>query len=144
MRPLLRHYYPKTNAFVLVVDCINRNKITDAKEELHRLAPSEVEVNGVPIAVALNMRDFPDSMSKDEIMEELEIETIQKDRPCEAFLTTIRPTDEVETEFDKLMEWIVKETAKQQNEPALRNPKEDRFSAYIWQPIMKMKSFMFD
>ncbi|XP_061191530.1 uncharacterized protein LOC133199672 [Saccostrea echinata] len=143
IRPLRRHYYPNTNAFVLVVDSGDRDKITEAKEELHRLLPGD-ELSDVPIALALNKRDLPNCMRKEEIMEKLEIKKIQKDMPCEAFLTTVRPTDEMEKEFDKLIQWVFEETAKQQNGPALRNPKVDRFPAYIWQPIMKMKSFMFD
>ncbi|XP_061191257.1 uncharacterized protein LOC133199467 [Saccostrea echinata] len=143
MRPLWRHYFQNTQALVFVVDSVDRDRITEVKEELHRLL-SEDELKGVPIALALNKRDLPYCMTKEEILEKLNIKKIRKDRPCEAFLTTIRPTDEVKTEFNELMEWVTEETAKRRNGLSLINPKVDRFSTYMWQPIMKMKSMMFD
>ncbi|XP_062594469.1 uncharacterized protein LOC134255893 [Saccostrea cucullata] len=143
IRPLWRHYYQNTQALVFVVDSVDSDRILEVKEELHRIL-SEDELKDVPIALALNKRDLPNCMTKEEIMEKLEIKKIQKDRPCEAFLTTIRPTDKVETEFDKLMEWITNNTVKRRNELSLTNPKVDRFSTYVWQPIMKMKSMMFE
>ncbi|XP_062594395.1 uncharacterized protein LOC134255847 [Saccostrea cucullata] len=143
MRVLLRHYLPNTQAVVFVVDSVDRDRIPEVKEELHRIL-SEDDLKGVPIAFALNKRDLPKCLTKEEIMMKLEIQKIQKDRPCETFLTTIRPTDKVETEFDKLMEWIVNEATKRRNELALINPKVDRFSTYVWQPIMTLRNMMFE
>jgi ADP-ribosylation factor protein 1 len=144
IRPLFRHYYQNTQALVFVVDSVDRERLTDAKEELHGIL-TEDELRDVPIAVALNKRDLEKCMTREEMVEKLELEKIQKQRPCEAFLTTILPTEEVTSEMDKLMEWIEEETTKRRlNDFPQKNQKMDPFSAYIWQPMMKMKNMMFN
>jgi small GTP-binding protein len=144
IRPLWRHYYQNTQALVFVVDSVDRERLTDAKEALHSML-IEDELRDVPVAIALNKRDLSHCMTREEMVEKLELKKLQKQRPCEAFLTTIKPTSEVTSEMDKLMEWIEEETTKRRvNDFPLKNQKMDPFSAYIWQPMMKMKSMMFN
>ncbi|XP_048764609.1 uncharacterized protein LOC125672404 [Ostrea edulis] len=142
MRPLWRHYYKNSQALVFVFDSVDRERITEARELLYSI-PTEDELNGVPVAIALNKRDLPDCMTREEMVEKLDLRKIQKQRPCEAFLTTVKPTAEVDSEFDKLLEWITKETAKRRKAFSPKNQKVDPFS-YIWQPIMKVKNMMFN
>ena len=37
IRPLWRHYYMNTQALIFVVDCNDRDRITEARDELHRM-----------------------------------------------------------------------------------------------------------
>ncbi|XP_048764598.2 uncharacterized protein LOC125672396 [Ostrea edulis] len=143
IRPLWRHYYQNTQALVFVFDSVDRERITEASELLYSIL-TEDELNGVPVAIALNKRDLPDCMTREEMVEKLDLRKIQEQRPCEAFLTTIKPTAEVDSEFDKLLEWITEETAKRRKAFSPKNQKVDPFSSYIWQPIMKVKNMMFN
>lgn len=115
-----------------VVDSNDRDRVTKAKELLYDIL-SEDEMNGVPVAIALNKRDLKNCMTKEEKEERLDVSEIQNKRPCRVFLTTIYPTDEIRKEFMNMFEWII-EMPKQ---------KEDPFSSYLWQPLVKIKSMMF-
>ena len=37
IRPLWRHYYMNTQALIFVVDCNDRDRIAEARDELHRM-----------------------------------------------------------------------------------------------------------
>ena len=41
IRPLWRHYYTNTQAVIFVVDCNDRDRIAEAKDELHRMLQEE-------------------------------------------------------------------------------------------------------
>lgn len=142
IRPLWRHYYPDTQGIVYVVDSTDRDRVTEAKEVLHDIL-SEDELNGVPVAIALNKRDLKNCMTKEEMEERLDVSEIQKKRPCRVFLTTVYPTDEIRTELMNLLEWISEEPTGESQESSTKH-KEDSFSSYFWQPLMKMKSMMFE
>jgi signal recognition particle receptor subunit beta len=128
---------------VFVVDSVDSEKITKARDFLHNISNVE-ELNGFPMAIALNKRDLPDCMTKEETMEKLELGKIQEQRPCEAFLTTINPTSDVDTENDKFLEWISNETMKSQTRSPKISKKLGSVSALIWQPIVKIKNRMFE
>lgn len=53
IRPLLRHYYQNTEAVIFVVDSSDEERLPEAERELLSLV-SESELEGVPVAVALN------------------------------------------------------------------------------------------
>lgn len=141
-RPLWKYIYPNIQALVLVVDSVDKEKIMEARDFLHSFLIVD-DLNDVPMAIALNKRDFPDCMTREEMVEKLDLEKIQEQRPCETFLTTTKPTSDVDTENDKFLEWITRETGKSQNESP-KNKKVGSLSSFIWQPIMKMKNKMFD
>jgi GTPase SAR1 family protein len=133
----------KPQGVIFVVDSVQNKRITEAKDYLNSI-DAEDDLKGVPIAIALNKRDLPHCMSREEMVEKLDLGQIQEQRPCQAFFTTVKPNVEVDTEIDKLFEWITIETTKNQNVSSLPNGKVDPFTAYIWQPIMKVKNSMFD
>lgn len=142
IRPLWRHYYPNTQGIVYVVDSTDRDRMTEAKEVLHDIL-SEDELNGVPVAIALNKRDLKNCMTKEEMEEMLDLSEIQKTRPCRVFLTTVYPTEEIQTELMNLFEWISEEPTDESKESSTKH-KNDPFSSYFWTPLMKMKGMMFE
>lgn len=57
IRPLWRHYYQNTEAIIFVVDSNDRERIAEAKEELHSLA-SDDELRGAHVLVMANKQDL--------------------------------------------------------------------------------------
>eukprot|EP00105_Crassostrea_gigas_P006695 XP_011420731.1 PREDICTED: ADP-ribosylation factor-like [Crassostrea gigas] len=123
-RPLWRYYYPNTQGIVYVVDSNDWDRMTEARVLLHNIL-SDDELKGVPVAIALNKRDLKNCMTKEEMEEMLDVSEIQKKRPCRVFMTTIFPTDEIQTELMNLFEWISEEPKQ----------KESPFSSYFWTPV---------
>lgn len=82
-------------------------------------------------------------MTKEEMEEILEVNTIQKQRPCRMFLTTTFPKEEeVQVNIKNILEWIGEEP-KIQTQDQFKQ-KGDSFSSYFWGPLMKMKNVMFE
>eukprot|EP00118_Oscarella_pearsei_P025778 m.308759 g.308759 ORF g.308759 m.308759 type:complete len:221 (+) comp44687_c0_seq1:330-992(+) len=75
MRPLYRHYFQNTDALVLVVDSNDRDRIDEAKDELHRMI-QESELSDALILVVANKQDLPNSMTVGEVTEKLELNKI--------------------------------------------------------------------
>jgi hypothetical protein len=95
------------------------------------------------MAIVLNKGDRWHCMTKEEMMEKLELGKIQEQRPCEVFLTTTKRTSDKDTENDRFLEWISRETGKSGNRSP-KNKKEGTISAFMWQPIVEIKNRMFD
>jgi ADP-ribosylation factor protein 1 len=72
IRPLWRHYYQNTSALVFVVDSNDRERITEACDELHRMA-NEEELKNKPVLIFANKQDLPNAMSANEITEKLNL-----------------------------------------------------------------------
>lgn len=56
IRPLLRHFYAKTDAIIFVVDSSDRERLSDARGELERMLAEE-ELDGKPVLIYANKRD---------------------------------------------------------------------------------------
>ena len=56
IRPLLRHFYSKTDAVIFVVDSSDRERLSDARSELQRMLLEE-ELHGKPLLIYANKRD---------------------------------------------------------------------------------------
>lgn len=141
-RVFLRHYYSHLKGLVFVVDSTNMERAGAAKEYLEEFL-NEDELKDVPIAIALHKRDLDNCMTKEEMEEILEVNTIQKQRPCRVFLTTTFPKEEeVQVNIKNMLEWIGEEP-KIQTQDQFKQ-KGDSFSSYFWGPLMKMKNVMFE
>jgi len=53
LRPLLRQYFPNTDAIIFVVDCNDRDRVVEARDELHRML-GEDELKGASLLVLAN------------------------------------------------------------------------------------------
>ena len=62
IRPLWRHYYTGTQGLIFVVDCADRDRIDEAKQELHRII-NDREMKDAIILIFANKQDLPDGES---------------------------------------------------------------------------------
>lgn len=72
IRPLWRHYYTGTQGLIFVVDSSDRDRIEEARQELHRIA-SDREMQNAAILVFANKQDLPNVMKVEEIEERLKM-----------------------------------------------------------------------
>ena len=70
IRPLWRHYYQNTQGLIFVVDSNDRERVEDAREELHRML-NEPELNDAVLLVFANKQDLPKAMRPADVAEKL-------------------------------------------------------------------------
>ncbi|KAF3849677.1 hypothetical protein F7725_019396 [Dissostichus mawsoni] len=73
---LFRHYYTGTQGLIFVVDCADRDRIDEAKQELHRII-NDREMRDAIILIFANKQDLPDAMKPHEIQEKLGLTRIR-------------------------------------------------------------------
>ncbi|KAI5232089.1 Adp-Ribosylation Factor 6 [Manis pentadactyla] len=76
IRPLWRHYYTGTQGLIFVVDCADRDRIDEARQELHRII-NDREMRDAIILIFANKQDLPDAMKPHEIQEKLGLTRIR-------------------------------------------------------------------
>eukprot|EP00931_Biecheleriopsis_adriatica_P022064 TRINITY_DN14280_c0_g1_i1.p1 TRINITY_DN14280_c0_g1~~TRINITY_DN14280_c0_g1_i1.p1 ORF type:complete len:370 (+),score=63.69 TRINITY_DN14280_c0_g1_i1:139-1110(+) len=69
-RPLWRDYYQNTTGMIFVVDSNDRDRIGEAKDELHRML-DEDELRDAVLLVFANKQDMPNAMPAWEVTEKL-------------------------------------------------------------------------
>merc|ERR1711862_323958 len=74
IRRLWRHYYQGTNGLIYVIDCNDRERIEDAREELHKML-NEEEMHEAVVLVFANKQDLPNAMPAAEITEKLGLQS---------------------------------------------------------------------
>ncbi|CAF3690538.1 unnamed protein product [Rotaria socialis] len=77
LRPFLRHYYTNTSAVVFVIDSNDRDRTSDACDQLHTLANDEMLKN-LPILIYANKQDLPNALTLDEIKEKLDLSKLDE------------------------------------------------------------------
>ncbi|KAM7189842.1 ADP-ribosylation factor family domain containing protein [Naviculisporaceae sp. PSN 640] len=104
IRPLWRHYYSGTQGLIFVVDSADRNRVDEARTELHRII-NDREMKDSLLLVLANKQDLQGAMTASELTEKLQLSKI-KDK-----LWYVVPT--IATEGDGLneaFEWLSKNT----------------------------------
>eukprot|EP00123_Amoebidium_parasiticum_P012095 comp21112_c0_seq1/m.28527 comp21112_c0_seq1/g.28527 ORF comp21112_c0_seq1/g.28527 comp21112_c0_seq1/m.28527 type:complete len:176 (-) comp21112_c0_seq1:333-860(-) len=76
IRPLWRHYYTGTQGLIFVVDSADRDRIEEARQELHRIV-SDREMQEAIILIFANKQDLPNAMKPQEITEKLGMHRIR-------------------------------------------------------------------
>lgn len=76
IRPLWRHYYTGTQGLIFVVDCADRDRIDEARQELHRII-NDREMRDAIILIFANKQDLPEAMKPHEIQEKLGLTRIR-------------------------------------------------------------------
>jgi hypothetical protein len=66
IRPLWRHYYTGTQGLVFVVDSQDRDRIEEARTELHKIL-NDREMKECLLLVFANKQDLPDGVSRSEM-----------------------------------------------------------------------------
>ncbi|KAJ2747638.1 hypothetical protein GGI20_000287 [Coemansia sp. BCRC 34301] len=76
IRPLWRHYFQNTQGIIFVVDSNDRDRISEAREELQRML-GEDELRDAHLLVFANKQDLPNAMNAAEITEKLGLQAIK-------------------------------------------------------------------
>lgn len=72
IRSLYKHYYRDTNAVVFVIDSLDKDRIQEVKEEIHKMNEDEL-LKDVPFLIFANKQDLPNCMNVTEIFEKLNL-----------------------------------------------------------------------
>ncbi|EMR11593.1 ADP-ribosylation factor 6 [Pneumocystis murina B123] len=75
IRPLWRHYYTGTQGLIFVIDSADRDRIDEARKELHRII-SDREMRDSILLVFANKQDLETAMSPGEVTEKLQLDKI--------------------------------------------------------------------
>ncbi|KAJ7590887.1 ADP-ribosylation factor family-domain-containing protein [Mycena floridula] len=70
IRPLWRHYFQNTQGIIFVVDSNDRERVSEAREELQRML-NEDELRDALLLVFANKQDLPNAMNAAEITDKL-------------------------------------------------------------------------
>ncbi|PRQ22920.1 putative small GTPase superfamily, ARF/SAR type, P-loop containing nucleoside triphosphate hydrolase [Rosa chinensis] len=70
IRPLWRHYFKNTQGLIFTVDSNDRERIPEARNELHRIL-SESELSNAVVLVLANKQDLPNAMCATEVADKL-------------------------------------------------------------------------
>ncbi|WCJ17784.1 ADP-ribosylation factor [Euphorbia peplus] len=70
IRPLWKHYFKNVDGVIFVVDSNDRERITEARIELHRIL-GDRELKDAKLLVLANKQDSPNAMCADEVADKL-------------------------------------------------------------------------
>ena len=71
-RPLWQYHFQGTKGLLFAVDSSDRQRISEAKRELHELLQNDKLQDSIVVVLA-NKQDVPDSMSAQEVAEHLDL-----------------------------------------------------------------------
>jgi ADP-ribosylation factor protein 1 len=77
IRPLWRHYFQNTQGIIFVVDSNDRERISEAREELQRML-NEDELRDALLLVFANKQDLPNAMTAAEITDKLGLQGLRQ------------------------------------------------------------------
>lgn len=77
IRPLWRHYFQNTQGLIFVVDSNDRDRISEARDELHRML-NEDELRDAVLLVFANKQDLPNAMTAAEITDKLGLHSLRQ------------------------------------------------------------------
>jgi len=77
IRPLWRHYYQNTQGIIFVVDSNDRERISEAREELQRML-NEDELREALLLIFANKQDLPNAMNAAEITDKLGLQSLRQ------------------------------------------------------------------
>ncbi|KAK9336717.1 ADP-ribosylation factor family-domain-containing protein [Lipomyces starkeyi] len=77
IRPLWRHYFQNTQGIIFVVDSNDRERMSEAREELQRML-NEDELRDALLLVFANKQDLPNAMNAAEITEKLGLHSLRQ------------------------------------------------------------------
>ncbi|KAG2196905.1 ADP-ribosylation factor [Mucor mucedo] len=76
IRPLWRHYFQNTQGIIFVVDSNDRDRISEARDELQRML-NEDELRDALLLVFANKQDLPNAMNAAEITDKLGLHSLR-------------------------------------------------------------------
>jgi ADP-ribosylation factor 1/2 len=76
IRPLWKHYYPNTQGVIFIVDSADRDRVGEARDELHRMM-NEDELRDSALLVFSNKQDLPGSMQAAEVTDKMGLHSLR-------------------------------------------------------------------
>jgi len=76
IRPLWRHYYTNTGAVIFVVDSNDKERISDARDELSKIMQDDILKDTILLVFA-NKQDLPNAMSAGEMTDKLGLQNLK-------------------------------------------------------------------
>jgi len=76
IRPLWRHYFTNTQGLIFVVDSNDRERISEAKEELHKMLEEE-DLRDAILLVYANKQDLPNAVNASELTDMLDLRSMK-------------------------------------------------------------------
>eukprot|EP01009_Symbiontida_sp_KSa7_P005159 NODE_2259_length_492_cov_453.083521_g1849_i0.p2 GENE.NODE_2259_length_492_cov_453.083521_g1849_i0~~NODE_2259_length_492_cov_453.083521_g1849_i0.p2 ORF type:complete len:119 (+),score=7.48 NODE_2259_length_492_cov_453.083521_g1849_i0:33-389(+) len=77
LRPLWRHYYQNTNGVIYVVDSNDKERVAQARDELHKML-AEDELRDAVLLVFANKQDLPNAMSTAEVTDKMGLHSLRQ------------------------------------------------------------------
>ncbi|KAG6554106.1 hypothetical protein Mapa_004022 [Marchantia paleacea] len=77
IRLLWKHYFSGTQGLIFVVDCADKERILEARDELHKLL-NDPELAHVTLLVLSNKSDLPTAMSVSEVTDKLQLASLRQ------------------------------------------------------------------
>ncbi|RZC59176.1 hypothetical protein C5167_006485 [Papaver somniferum] len=77
IRPLWKHCYQNSQGLIFVVDSNDRDRVVEARDELHKLL-SEDELRDAVLLIFANKQDLPNAMSAAEITDKLDLHSLRQ------------------------------------------------------------------
>ena len=77
IRPLWRHYFQNTQGLIFDVDSNDRDRVGEARDELHRML-NEDELRDAALLVFANKQDLPNAMNAAEITDRLGLHSLRQ------------------------------------------------------------------
>lgn len=85
IRPLWRHYYSNVDAVIYVVDSNDRERMGEARDELHKMLMDD-QLRDVVVLVLANKQDLPHAMNASEMTDKLNLHQLRQKnwfiQPC--------------------------------------------------------------
>ncbi|NXP82025.1 ARF1 factor, partial [Ramphastos sulfuratus] len=75
VRPLWRHYFQNTQGLIFVIDSTDRERLSEAREELLRVITDD-ELRDAAFLVLANKQDVPNAMNAAEITDKLGLHSL--------------------------------------------------------------------
>ncbi|KAL5697407.1 Arf GTPase arf1 [Ranunculus cassubicifolius] len=77
IRPLWRHYFQNTQGLIFMVDSNDRDRVVEARDELHRML-NEDELRDAVLLVFAKKQDLPNAMNAAEIIDKLGLHSLRQ------------------------------------------------------------------
>ncbi|KAK8480801.1 hypothetical protein V6N11_073152 [Hibiscus sabdariffa] len=94
IRPLWRHYFQNTQGLIIVVDSNDRDRVVEARDELHRML-NEDELRDAVSLVFANKQDLPNAMNAVEITDKLGLQSLRQRHWMSSEMQCCSPFDSV-------------------------------------------------
>lgn len=80
IRKLWRHYYSTCKGLLFVVDCNDKNRFSEAAEELKGIVTSPEMPAGVPVIILANKQDMPGAATVRDVQQAIGLDSLRRNK----------------------------------------------------------------